>query len=164
MKWVLAMNGAPALPREVQRRFWRLIKLGLQTDAAAAAAGVSPVTARRWFNKAGGMSPVDLAEPSGRSLSYVDRLHIEVGLAAGLSNVQIAGQLGRHPSTIGQEISRNSPKNWPKRYRARFAQAASDARCRRPKVSKLAACKRLCDLVQEKLSGIERLSPEQISG
>ena len=109
------------------------------------------------------MSPVDLAGPSGRPLSYVERVHIEVGLSRGLAKGEIALQLGRHPSTIGREITRNSPAHWPKRYRAQFAQAAADRRVLRPKVSKLAACKKLRDLVQDKLTGIQHWSPEQIS-
>jgi len=109
------------------------------------------------------MSPVDLAEPSGRALSFSDREEIAVGVAAGLTDSEIGRDLGRHRSTIGREIKRNSPRNWPTKYRAQYAQAAADRRARRPKLTKLAVCQRLCSYVQANLSGEEHWSPEQIS-
>jgi transposase, IS30 family len=154
--------GRPALSREIQRRFWRLIALGVATEDAAVAAGVSMQTGKVWFRDGGGMSPVALAEPSGRYLSHAERDEIAVGLAAGVSKAEIARQLGRHPSTIGREIGRNCPATWPRHYRAVFAQAAADTRARRPKLSKLAGCQRLHDYVQTNLSSKERWSPEQI--
>jgi hypothetical protein len=34
---------------------------------------------RRWFVEAGGMSPIELAEPAGRYLSLAEREEIAVG-------------------------------------------------------------------------------------
>jgi IS30 family transposase len=155
--------GRPLLSRELQRRFWRLIAAGVATETAAVAVGVSMQTGKRWFRECGGMTPMSLAERSGRCLSHAERDEITAGLAAGLSNAEIARRLGRHRSTIGREIRRNRPSGWPDHYRALFAQAAADKRVRRPKLSKLASCKRLHDYVQEQLSSDERWSPEQIS-
>ena len=95
----------PEIPREVQRRFWVLIRAGLSTDDAAIAVGVSMGTGLRWFNHAGGMSPLSLMKQSGRYLSMAEREEIACGLAAGLAVRQIARRLGRDPSTVSREIS-----------------------------------------------------------
>lgn len=45
---------------------------------------------------------------SYRHLTQEERYQIAALLSAGLSNVAIARQLGRHPSTIGRERRRNT--------------------------------------------------------
>jgi transposase, IS30 family len=55
-----------AMPKEFERRFWRLIGLGWSTERAALEVGVSHGTGERWFLDGGGMAPMTLAEPSGR--------------------------------------------------------------------------------------------------
>jgi len=67
--------------------------------------------------------------------------------------------LGRSPSTIAREVTRNGEA---RRYRACTADRAAFARARRPKVAKLAACPRLRAVVESKLE--VRWSPQQISG
>ncbi len=94
----------PRFPREVQRRFWRLIQAGAATDDAAEAVKVSRFTGRVWFRDAGGMTPLDLAEPVGRYLSFSGREVIALGRATGLSIREIARQLSRAPSTISREL------------------------------------------------------------
>ena len=69
----LGSMGSPPVRRELRRRFWRLIAQGVQNPAAGAAVGVSQPTSWRWFTEAGGMAPLDLAEPSGRYLSFAER-------------------------------------------------------------------------------------------
>src|SRR5664280_2509433 len=96
------------LPREIERRFWRLIKIGMSTDQAGEVAGASMQTGRRWFRDAGGMPSLDLAEPSGRYLSLAEREDISIANAAGLDQAQIARLVGRHPSTIGRELTRTA--------------------------------------------------------
>lgn len=57
----------------VRREFWRLIRAGVATDAAARLVGVSTGVGKRWFAEAGGMSPLRLSEPCGRYLSAAER-------------------------------------------------------------------------------------------
>ena len=81
------------------------------------------------------------------------------GLATGESRRSIATRLGRSPSTIVREVTRNGDA---RRYRACTADRAALVRARRPKVAKLAACARLRAVVEAKLE--LRWSPQQISG
>jgi len=92
-------------------------------------------------------------------LSLREREEISRGLAAGESRGSIARRLGRSPSTIAPEVTRNGEA---RRYRACTADRAAFARARRPKVAKLAACPRLRAVVESKLE--VRWSPQQISG
>ena len=62
--------GRPAPSRAVQRQFWRLIATGITSAEAALAVGVSVPVGSRWYRHAGGMSPISLAEPTGRYLSF----------------------------------------------------------------------------------------------
>jgi transposase len=153
----------PRLPREWERRFWRLIKDEWSTEAAAEAVGVSCQTGRRWFRHAGGMTPLDLAEPVGRYLSFLERELIALARAAGLSMREIARQLGRAPSTISRELKRNMATAWPVEYKATVAQSKADERARRPKLSKLVRDLTLHDYVQSKLACQQHWSPQQIS-
>jgi transposase, IS30 family len=92
-------------------------------------------------------------------LSLREREEISRGLAAGESRRSIARRLGRSPSTIVREVTRNGDVH---RYRACAADRVALARASRPKVSKLAACPRLRAVVEAKLE--VRWSPQQISG
>jgi IS30 family transposase len=154
--------GRPNIRLEVRREFWRLIAKGAATESAAGAVGVSHESARRWFVEAGGMSPIELADPAGRYLSFSEREEIAVGVAAGLSDSQIAGQLGRHRATIGRERRRNAPARYPHRYRAGVAQHKAEQRARRPKPTKLELNPTLGVVVQEMLD--DGFSPQQVSG
>jgi transposase, IS30 family len=145
--------------QHVRRAFWRGICAGLSTRAAAKRAGVSQARGFRWFRECGGVSPVDLVEPSGRYLSLPEREEIACGLAAGLSDAEIARRVGRHRSTIGRE--RKRPPGRPGRpYRAVPAQAAAEARARRGKRRKLEH-EPLRAAVQARLE--RKLSPQQIA-
>jgi IS30 family transposase len=92
-------------------------------------------------------------------LSLVEREEISRGLAGDESLRAIAGRLGRAPSTISREVTRNGGAQ---RYRACQADRAALRRARRPKRAKLAACERLRRVVEHKLE--LRWSPQQISG
>jgi IS30 family transposase len=149
--------------KEVLRRFWRLITVGNSTEGAAAAVGVSGATGRRWFVEAGGMSPVALAEPRGRYLSFGEREEIALDRAAGLGIREIARRLGRSPSTISREVARGCLARRPRgRYKATVAQARAEAQACRPKSAKLAQHPALRDWVADKLERLQ-WSPEQIS-
>lgn len=94
------------MPKELRRRFWRLIAAGSSTEAAAAAVGVAWSTGLSWFIEGGGMPPVELTEPTGRHLSFSEREEIALDRAAGRSIRAIARRLGRSPSTISREVAR----------------------------------------------------------
>ena len=131
---------------------------------AAVLVGVSQNCGLEWYRQAGGMAPLDLAEPSGRYLSLAEREEIAVLHAQKLSCRRIAAVLGRSPSTVSRELKRNSPSGHNRLgYRASMAQRSAERRARRPKLSKLASNPRLRDYVAAKLAGRQHWSPEQIS-
>jgi len=132
------------------------------TEAASAAAGVSRETGYRWFRDGGGMPTLELSEPTARYLSMAEREEIAV-LRGHLGVREIARRLARAPATISREMRRNASGGQPWRYRATVAQAEADRRARRPKTSKLAEHPPLQAYVQDKLSCVERWSPEQIA-
>jgi IS30 family transposase len=107
---------------------------------------------------AGGVRPT-IPTRATRHLTLEDREEISRGLAAGQSLRQIAGRLGRAPSTVAREVAANGGRS---RYRAMRADRAAVQRRRRPKVCKLAATPRLQTMVAAKLK--KRWSPEQIAG
>ena len=75
---------------------------------------------------------------SALRLSLAEREEISRGLAGGESLRAIARRLGRSPSTISREVAANGGR---RRYRACRADKAAVQRIRRPKPSKLAACR-----------------------
>ena len=153
--------GRVGYPLSIRRAFWRSVAAGLSTEAAAAAVGVSFDTGRVWFANAGGMSPVELAEPSGRYLSADERETIGLEAAAGAGVRAIARLLGRDPSTVSRELRRNVSVKRPRAYRPRLAQHKAEQRARRPKPSKIASNPALRERVQQDL--LEQFSPEQIA-
>jgi IS30 family transposase len=94
-----------------------------------------------------------------RSLSAVEREEISRGIAAGESCRAVARRLGRAPSTVSREVTRNGGR---RRYRAQIADAAAYRRATRPKPCKLALDPRLRAVVEAKLALC--WSPEQIAG
>ena len=144
--------------QHVRRVFWRAIREGLPTVAAAKQAGVSQGRGFRWFRECGGVSPVDLSEPTGRYLSLSEREEIACGLERGESMRAIGRRIDRTASTISREVGLNGQPGRP--YRAVPAQAAAEARRRRPKPRKLAG-EWLRAEVQKGLE--KRWSPAEIS-
>jgi IS30 family transposase len=67
----------------------------------------------------------------GSRLCRIEREHIAVGIAAGRSFREIAGELGRAPSTVSREVTRN--RNSKGQYWAHGAQRKANLRARRPK-------------------------------
>ena len=152
-------NGRPAAPRAVQVQFWEGVRSGLGVQEAGAAAGVGPVKAFAWFKQAGGVKSNGPRPGSGRFLSVGEREEIAVGLAREESLREIAGRLGRSPSTISREVRRNSRGR--RQYRALAAQGQAQHRAARPKAAKLAGNEELRSLVAARLK--QKWSPEQIS-
>ena len=93
------------------------------------------------------------------ALTGVEREEISRGIAADHSMCDIAAAIGRSPSTVSREITRNGGRS---RYRAAEADFEAWDRARRPKHCKLAHNRTLQHIVAKKLS-LDR-SPEQISG
>src|SRR4051794_5833036 len=113
----------PVARREHRARFWAAIARGLQTEEAAAEAGVSVPVAFRWFREAGGMPSLSLRPLSGRYLSFGEREEIALLRAAGAGVREIARRLRRSPSTISRELRRNAAtRSGRLGYRASTAQ------------------------------------------
>lgn len=151
--------GRPPLPLEVRRRFWEAVTAGASEAEAAAAAGVSPETGKRWLRQAGGVKP-RIGRARALSLSVDERAMIARLHYTGERASSIARILGRSPSTITRELARGKDRYG--RYVPTVAQARADAAARRPQESKLARNHRLREQVQ---AGLDRKhSPEQIAG
>ena len=146
------------LSRDVRVAFWDQLRAGLAVEHAAVAVGVSPASGRRLFEQAGGVITNAPMACSGRYLSLAEREEIMVLHAQDLPRAEIARRLGRHRSTIGRELDRNSTLTG---YRASTAQHTAERRAKRPKTAKLAADPDLHDRVQQDLTA--RWSPEQIA-
>lgn len=146
--------GAPALRREVERRFWGEIARGRNSEEAGLAVGVSQAAGARWFRQRGGMSPFGTVTLTGRYLSFVEREEIALLRAQGAGIRQIAAQLSRSPSTVSRELRRNAATRGGKlEYRASVAQWKAEMLARRPKTSKLVMNDRLRGYVQDRLAG-----------
>src|SRR5476651_1823783 len=106
----------------------------------------------------GGFRPAERRR-SRLALTLAEREVISRGVTARRSARSIAKQLGRSPSTVSREMSRNGGYD---RYRATLADENAWTRSRRPKCCKLAINSRLRQAVASKL----RLNwaPEQIAG
>jgi hypothetical protein len=87
----------------------------------------------------GGIRPAERRR-SRLALTLAEREVISGGVRAHQSARSIAKLLGRSPSTVSREMSRNGGYN---RYRATLADENAWARSRRPKCCKLAAHPRL---------------------
>lgn len=141
--------------RQTQQRFWKAIALGLSSEGAALAAGVSQAVGSRWFRDSGGMPNLSLTPLSGRYLSYAEREEIAILRGQLLGVREIARRLARAPSTISRELRRNAAtRSGNFEYRASTAQWHAERRAKRPKMSKLATNERLKQYVQDRLAGV----------
>jgi transposase, IS30 family len=187
-KWVwragLSSSGKRGPRPHPEREQYLLLRAdGISRRDAAAAAGVHIRTAADWdggLRKVGpNRYPVDYnsgmrmnADPAApvsvallqkqldpRFLSLEERERIRDLVRGGLSLRQVATQLGRSPSTISREITRNHSAG--NVYHPFAAHRKAAARRPRPKRSKLSTHPRLRAYVEGKLA--LRWSPEQIS-
>jgi len=120
---------------EVVQTFWAAMQRGEFITDAAAEAGTYRKKGARWLVAEGGVRPRRGRHLQGRCLSFAEREEIALGRAAGESIRRIAAKLGRSPSTISRELTRNAV---PGGYRATTAHAQAYARAGRPKPAKLA--------------------------
>ena len=137
---------------------WDRWQQGESLNAIARAFETSHSAITKNFARFGGFRPPD-RQRSRLALTLSEREEISRGIVGGLSLRTIARQLGRAPSTISREISRNDGL---KRYRAYQADKAAWDRAHRPKPCKLAGSLRLGRIVASKLQC--HWSPEQIAG
>ncbi|HEU5295473.1 MAG TPA: IS30 family transposase [Burkholderiaceae bacterium] len=106
----------------------------------------------------GGFRPAQRGR-SAIALTLAEREEISRAMAEGQSIRWIAARLGRAPSTISREISRNGGHA---QYRATEADHAAWDRALRPKLCKLAQDRTLARIVADKLRLL--WSPQQIAG
>ena len=106
----------------------------------------------------GGIAPPVRMRPR-LALTNQEREEISRGVAAGLSFRAIATRIGRAPSTVSREVSRNGGEV---RYRAGDADDKAWDRARRPKKCLLASNRKLRSIVACKLK--LQWSPQQIAG
>ena len=146
--------GAPSHRREVERQFWQHIATGITSEKAAEAVGVSQAVGGRWFRHRGGM-PLFMSKPaSARYLSFAEREDIALLRAQDVGVREIARRLGRNPSTVSRELTRNAATRGGKLdYRASVAQWKAELVAKRPKPSKLVTNPRLRQYVQGHLEG-----------
>ena len=110
------------------------------------------------LSKTGGIRPPGRRRRA-TALTLAEREEISRALMAGQSMRTVAARLGRAPSTISREISRNGGQDG---YRAALAEGAAWDRSLRPKRCKLVKNRALAGLVADMLRML--WSPEQIAG
>ena len=137
---------------------WDLRAQGVPLEIIAVTLGCSETTIRNHLTAHGGLRPRSVTRTS--SLSLEERIEIQAMKRQGLGVRQMAKELGRSPSTLSRELTRNTSVGG--RYRATTAQAHTYERARRPKPSKLSLNPKLRGFVQAELT-LKR-SPEQIAG
>ncbi len=106
------------------------------------------------------MPPMNLAEPSGRYLSFSEREEIAILRAQGHGPREIGRRIGRDASTISRELRRNAATRATNPgYRASTAQWKAEIAAKRPKVAKLVNNLRLLEYVERRLAG-ELIRPD----
>jgi IS30 family transposase len=154
----MAQMGRPGLSAQQKAELWARWKAGQSISDIGRSLGKHAGSVFGVLSAKGGIAPLARAR-SRVALSLQDREEISRGLVAGLSLRKIAGQLGRSPSTISREVSRNHG-TW--KYRAAHADEWAWRRASRSKSCILAANRSLRIAVAEKLE--DNWSPQQISG
>jgi transposase, IS30 family len=142
-------SGYPS-SKTVRHKFFDQVCRGVSVAGAAHAVGVSRGAGTVWWRDAGAMKlqiggrgPRGLLDPGnmslpggpGHRLSVGERVEIMRGHDAGLSDAEIAEQLGRDRTTVYREMRRN--RNVDGDYHALMAHARAAENARRPKEFKL---------------------------
>jgi IS30 family transposase len=136
---------------------WRLVRAGTSFRVIGRQLGRSDASIRQYVGLTGGVRPRERTRAAVR-LSLCEREEISRGLAGGESVRAIGRRLGRAPSTVSREVTRNGGRG---QYRAGAGDETAWARAGRPKRCKLATNGRLREAVAGKLG--EDWSPQQIS-
>ncbi|HHQ4165396.1 TPA: transposase, partial [Pseudomonas aeruginosa] len=158
--------GAPSLRREIERLFWEQIATGITSERAAEAISVSSAVGTRWFRHRGGMPLFMSNHISGRYLSFAEREEIGLLRAQSVGVCEIARRLGRSPSTISRELTRNAAtRSGRLEYRASVAQWKAELVAKRPKPARLVTNPQLRHYVQERLEGkVHNANGREIAG
>jgi IS30 family transposase len=143
---------------EMRREVMRLRAGGLPSGEIAARLGVSRSGVKLVLAPLGGVIRRDVLAVSGRRLSLDERVEIRIGVERGWSYGRIGRGLGRSASTICREVAANGGRGG---YRPMAAHQRAFQRARRPKATKLAANRALCERVIVELE--EWRSPQQIA-
>ncbi|MFI6850678.1 IS30 family transposase, partial [Kitasatospora sp. NPDC050467] len=154
----MARLGRPGMSDTQKRELWDRWKAGESISEISRALGRPPGSIFTIIKSNGGYVPPVRQRRPGQ-LTLHERESISRGLARGDSIREIARTLGRAPSTVSREITRNKGGA---RYRAVDAEDRAWDRARRRQPCLLASNGPLRDFVAEKLA--EDWSPEQISG
>lgn len=154
----MAQSARIGFSREQKAELWQRWKNGETLSEIGRALGKHAASVFAILVARGGFAPVARRRKVG-ALTFAEREEISRSLSSGRSVRQIGRDLGRAPSTISREVSRNGGRLV---YRASRADDQAWARARRPKPCALARNPELCALVAAKLS--EQWSPQQIAG
>jgi IS30 family transposase len=154
----MAQMGRPGLSSQQKHELWSRWKAGQSLSDIGRSLGKHAGSIFGVLHSRGGIAPPERTR-SPRSLSAHEREEISRGLVAGLSLRKIAVRLGRAPSTVSREVSRNSGRQ---KYRAANADERAWRSACRPKSCRLAINRSLQMVVAQKLK--DNWSPQQISG
>ncbi len=156
---------------QARRRFVELLGQGWSVRGACRELGISRSSGNRWKNGANErlkdgtvrfVPPLDslaTRQISPRFLSEEERIQIADLASTGIGPTAIARALGRSPSTISRELSRN--RHSTGQYRPFHAHGLAATRRRRARPLKIATTPQLHAFVKARLK--ERWSPQQIS-
>lgn len=147
-----------ALTATQRQEMWARWKTGQTLTEISGALGKSRSSIHGSLQKEGGIAPRPCVR-SKRHLSAEEREEISRGLASGMSARALGAQLGRSPSTISREVSRNGG---PGLYRASAADDRAWQQAKRPKPCHLATNEPLRQLVAHRLQ--QNWAPQQIAG
>ena len=150
--------GRPGLSDAQKDELWNRFRAGETFTAIGRALGKHAGSIFGVVAGQGGIAPAPRCRATG-ALTREERETISRGLVGGHTVRALAEALGRAPSTVSREITRNGGAH---AYRAVDADAAAWRRARRPKSCKLATAPRLRALVAAKLEA--KWSPAQIAG
>jgi len=117
------------LSPEAMDEIWVRLRAGHAAKPTARQLGISTSTVSTYLLGCGGIRPAPRRR-APRRLSAQEREEISRGLAAGMSLLAIAAQVGRAPSTISREVATNGG---PHRNRAGRADQMAWARATRPR-------------------------------
>ena len=137
---------------------WDRWEKGESLNSIARHFGRSHSSIQGILSRTGGIRPPQ-RQRSRRALTLAEREEISRGVVSGQSLRSIAASLGRAPSTVSREISRNGGRG---HYRANKAEQAAWDRAHRPKTCKLVQQRALARIVAKKLQ--LQWSPWQIAG
>lgn len=154
----MAQRGRPGLTDGQKEEIWHRWRNGEGYSDIGRAIGKYPASVFGILRLYGGYTPAARTRAVNH-LTLSDREEVSRGLSAGWSMREIARQVGRSPSTISREISRNGGARC---YRANVAEEKAWDRARRPKPYRLAQNGTLRHIVANKLA--QDGSPEQIAG